>query len=201
MKLSEELIEIVEHEARGAIDTLRHASAFGHIERVLTDASSRIVTLESENARLAARLRVIAEALRELSPGPHPGPMNAEDYVPLIAARVAELERIVTDLNPEANLLALYDMGVEAELQTEALNRELKEQVESLQAQLAWTPVSAGLPTEPGVYVFSNPGDEFIVAGLSGAGSWALRGERLELWELHYWQCYRRIELPKGGES
>ena len=180
LKLSEQLIEIVEHEARGAIDTLRHVTPLGHIEAVLTAAAERITHLESTNTeltkrvaelesildsrvaagkRIAERVRALAEALRELSPGPHPEPMDAEDYVPLIARQIADL-----------------------------------------QDQLAWTPVSKGLPTEPGVYVFANPGGESVVVGLDDAGSWVLRGERLELWEIRYWQCFRRIELPKGGE-
>jgi hypothetical protein len=51
VKLSEQLIEIVEHEARGAIDTLRHVTPLGHIEATLTAAAERITKLELSSAQ------------------------------------------------------------------------------------------------------------------------------------------------------
>ena len=110
------------------------------------------------------RLREVASQLRSLSPGPHTGPMDAEDYVPLIARLI-----------------------------------------ESLQSQLAWTPVSAGLPTEPGHYLFEHPDPgltlyELVESELypwrNIAGARRRRDEMARMYER-----YRRIELPKGGES
>lgn len=78
-----------------------------------------------------------------------------------------------------------------------------------LEKQLAWTPVSAGLPTEPGVYAFgdeANPDKSVVVIwSLSHIGSHRWWFERT---------CYkspldrhddathfRRIELPRGDRG
>ena len=81
---------------------------------------------------------------------------------------------------------------------------------EHLQSQLAWTPVSAGLPTEPGLYEFlkrkSNglievfdmfelsPGHEFGDWGDVLSGEHFSSTEMPELEHTHY----RRIELPEA---
>ncbi len=54
---------------------------------------SELADLAKERDAARARLRLLAEGLRELSPGPHGGPMNAEEYVELIGGRIAELEK------------------------------------------------------------------------------------------------------------
>lgn len=117
---------VEEHEAEAANDRQirqRKMDELGNdILRLTHDNAAltkRVAELESilgsrvaAGKRLAERLRAIAEALRELSPGPHPGPMDAEDYVPLVAKHVAELEAQLTTqqrLPPEcrwANLVA-----------------------------------------------------------------------------------------------
>jgi hypothetical protein len=121
--------------------------------------------LENRNARvdeLRNRLRATAEALRDISPGPHPGPMNADEYVPLITKRIRDL-----------------------------------------QSQLAWTPVSDGLPTEPGTYEFLSYALNIHVYTLEPVEAryrWVLAGldecyESGEL-ELNY-QNFRPITLPE----
>lgn len=44
MTLASQLIEIVEAEARGSLDTLRHVTPFGHIETVLTEAAEAVAS-------------------------------------------------------------------------------------------------------------------------------------------------------------
>lgn len=48
MTLASQLIEIVEAEARGALDTLRHVTPFGHIETVLTEAAEAVASHSTE---------------------------------------------------------------------------------------------------------------------------------------------------------
>lgn len=47
------------------------------------------MTTERDEAR--ERLRTLAVALRDLSPGPHPGPMDAEEYLPLVREELLRL--------------------------------------------------------------------------------------------------------------
>jgi hypothetical protein len=57
------------------------------VARVVEERDS----LRAEVERQRERTRRIAIALRELSPGPHPGPMNAEDYLPLVSGEIDRL--------------------------------------------------------------------------------------------------------------
>ena len=108
------------------------------------------------------RLREVASQLRSLSPGPHTGPMDAEDYVPLIARLI-----------------------------------------ESLQSQLAWTPVSAGLPTKPGVYEFLRSTAATVETEEFDGATWQnplhawsrdpRTSEPRRLWDYTH---YRKVELP-----
>ena len=49
-------------------------------------AETAAASAEAERDALHSRLRSLASELRDISSGPHPGPMNAEDYLPLIRA-------------------------------------------------------------------------------------------------------------------
>ncbi len=86
----------------------------------------------------------------------------------------------------------------------EERNRELVTEVRGLQSQLAWTPVSDGLPTEPGLYLFNNRGSvSLFTVGDDGTFLQHL-DEDNEQWDaapMSYWREYRRIELPKEGET
>lgn len=88
-----------------------------------------------------------------------------------------------------------------------------RETIESIQSQLAWTPVSEGLPTEPGGYEFYDSLRRF--AGwltcfeLRQKLTWPWIDDEGDEWNqpefaAHVRSMYthfRRIELPKEGET
>jgi hypothetical protein len=80
----------------------------------------------------------------------------------------------------------------------------LKDRVRSLQSQLAWTPVSDGLPTEPGTYEFLSHALHIHVFTLEAditTYPWVMIGvdERWDATEIEVgYTDYRRIELPNG---
>ena len=90
----------------------------------------------------------------------------------------------------------------------------LEEKNAGLRTQLAWTPVSNGLPTEPGVYEFAAMHDgevrEFVLLERRDGNSYAEWGDMLTAEDIHEdeLECqgltryrlthYRRIELPNG---
>lgn len=81
--------------------------------------------------------------------------------------------------------------------------------IESLQSQLAWTPVAQGLPTEPGCYEFLRDTDTVEIDALD---IWRLDTELQSCtewyWKDHDWfpsplsarayNWFRRIELPEA---
>lgn len=71
-------------------------------------------------------------------------------------------------------------------------------EIDRLQSQFAWHPVSKGLPPAPGHYIFASHGS-IVHAGLVETGSWFTPDG--ESHEPRAWAHYRRIELPKDGES
>lgn len=154
-------------------------AAPGDIEATNAELRQRVAELE-------ARLRFTAESLRSLSPGPHPGPMNAEEYILPIAKRVAELEEN-----------AILDLQ---------LIEDQRKEIADLEAQLAWTPVSAGLPTADG-------GTNLRLVACDGKGGAMLLEPRLNYQNNEWKWCtpefpfgikfgegctweFRRIELP-----
>jgi len=104
MKLSEELRKL-----RDVADenySSRHGASYDEgrmdaFNESLDLAEAYEAETEKRIAELEQRLRTVAEALLELSPGPHPGPMNAEEYVPLIGERIAELELQRSEMTAE----------------------------------------------------------------------------------------------------
>jgi|SRR6187549_2139429 len=157
---------------------------------------------EKRVAELEQRLRTVAEALRELSPGPHPGPMNAEDYVPLVGNRLTALQDW-QDSFMEFSKLATPRIA-ELEAQNIALTCDMNAfrlRSESLQAQLAWTPVSDGLPTEPGegeTYEFTCHGHVSVLT-LSGEIWEDSDGDYLDTEDdvVETYTHFRRIALPE----
>lgn len=109
-------------------------------------AAEEVVKLESENARLAAR--------------------------------VTELETLTADC---------HDVMVACKRR----ESELREQVADLQSQLAWTPVSAGLPTEPGMYEFYDATGRYMIGiyELTPGVRW---------YTAKVYTHYRRIEIPEA---
>ncbi len=121
---------------------------------------------------------------------------------------VAELETTVRDKQRRV---------VELEAQSDRTDAEickLDARIADLQSQLAWTPVSAGLPTEPGWYEFSPSGDggcrttllAFEFTGehwICHQGIDDVRGEpSTDSWSPYVLRglggSYRRIELPRA---
>lgn len=79
-------------------------------------------------ARKADGMTGLAQALRDLSHGPHNGPMDAAEYIPLIAKRITELEQTIKSNNLMSEGDALfYDKQIQTlqtELKQESLARE-----------------------------------------------------------------------------
>jgi hypothetical protein len=120
----------------------------------------------------------------------------AEDYEAEQEKRIAELERqnaeltsCVTDLTDSTNLL----------ITTSGL---LRERITDLQSQLAWTPVSAGLPTKHGFYELRGPvGSPQLlhVWGYHPRGWNASNGDFYSSpLEACAYTHFRRIELPEA---
>jgi hypothetical protein len=160
-----------------------HATDRAHAFREAAQlAETYEAEVEKRIAELEQRLRTLAEALRELSPGPHHGPMHAEDYVPLVGNRLTALQ------DWQDSFLEFSKLATP--------------RIAELERQLAWTPVSAGLPTEPGVYEFITLTRKCALFDLDAGGQWWShgRGEGTapeNLLDETYWQSFRRIELPE----
>lgn len=130
-----------------------------------------------------------------------------------LKARVAELERDNTRMkNAEVvrghteefsrQLLAELDEVKAARSRLLGVNEQrckeksaLSDEVMALQSQLEWTPVSAGLPTAPGLYEVLWNGNE--ITGPFSSDEIAAFPESMRA----LWTNYRRVELPKDGET
>ncbi len=113
----------------------------------------------------------------------------AKAYEAEVEKRIAELENLAARRLVQINT-AVADCAV----------RDSK--IKDLQSQLAWTPVSAGLPTEPGVYEFVTLTRKCALFNLDVDGQWwtHARGDGTapeNLLDDTYWRAYRRIELPE----
>ena len=123
-----------------------------------------------------------------------------------LTKRVAELEERLRTLGVQERL-ARESNGYLQDLASAA-----KDDLRHLQSQLTWTPVSKGLPTEPGVYEFLLNTNCVTVDSvdvwrldteLQSCTEWYLKdrdwfGSPLDVGGYRW---FRRIELPKGGES
>ena len=190
MKLHEQLIEIVEH---------------GHIESVLTEAAERITQLDSDNAALTKR---VAE-LEEIAAGRAQLIDDQRETIESLQSQLEAKDKRVAELEHEAMMLrgsiAARDEISERHLR---VREELAQRVLDLKSQLAWTPVSAGLPTEPGLYQFIEP-DRTTTIWEFGTELWVEYTQPEDPWSLRqmkghvdtFFTHYRRIELPKDGES
>lgn len=147
--------------------------------------------------------------------------MEAEFTNAELAKLGAELEQNLawrdTALNQcQAQNAALTKRVAELEAKQCAHEAELAvahEFIADLQSQLAWTPVSAGLPTEPGWYVFYDSLRRFTgwlsCFELRRKDKWPWMDDEGDEWnqpefEAHttsLYTHYRRIDLPKDGES
>lgn len=116
-----------------------------------------------------------------------------------LKARVAELERWV-DCGQDGPCAKSPGCN----RHWEERNGELVREVRALQSQLAWTPVSKGLPTEPGWYVFhgAEREPELLYGADTGRYSfWVGVSKTYDMEEMSHFYDYRRIELPKDGET
>lgn len=181
-------------------------------ERLEREYQARIDRLREELREARDIAGVVAANVREIGDGAM-AQLKSDNAA--LTKRVAELEvdvlksdadavmwreRALNTSNKHAALIELKSANDERLCKEVAL---LRQQVGDLQSQLAWTPVSAGLPTEPGLYVFTCRGDEklytitegkFLEHTDNGTDPWDASAMR-------YWTNYRRIELPKDGES
>lgn len=119
---------------------------------------------------------------------------HTSNQVEELTKRVAELEEQLSNLGDDYGALLQESNAFEVERNT-------------LQSQLAWTPVADGLPTEPGVYEFRNVSSPYLspikLCQLHADGVWEDEDE--ETWPLaEFWRYaaihthYRRIELPEA---
>lgn len=104
----------------------------------------------------------------------------AVDYEAETEKRIAELEAKLQELGSQQNAI---------------LQRS-----RDIQSQLAWTPVSDGLPTEPGWYVFhgKEEGTDLVYGADTGPHSlWCGSTETYDNKDVSTFDVYRRITLPE----
>lgn len=173
-----------------------------------------IASLESENARLAERVTEL-ETLTA----------DCHDVMVACKRRESELREQVADLQSQLETRDKRVAELEEELRRRAelytsnetvlrqMCEDLQWHIRNLQSQLAWTPVSAGLPTEEGPYEFTHVSDDSAI--IHDFELWLYNPHedefesvtstdvyvRDEFLDNNYYTHYRRIELPKGGES
>jgi len=89
-------------------------------ERIAKAERERDEAVAKRNSHIG-RLANLAISLRDMSPGPHPGPMDAEQYVPLVRQRIAELEAdgaaLVTGITLIEEAIAAYKCSRDPEYQ------------------------------------------------------------------------------------
>lgn len=153
-------------------------------ERLEREYQARIDRLREELREARDISGVVATNVREIGEGAM-AQLKSDNAA--LAKRVAELDAMNATLAAKLSGLEL----------------RLTRRVSELKSQLAWTPVSAGLPTEPGFYVFDNGRGDPDPFWLCDDGSWSQRDD--EYIDPAYLEeaCprYRRVELPKDGES
>ncbi len=141
--------------------------------------------------KLSERLRDLSAAQEPCDPHTHDFGKKAafEEAAQLAKAYEAEVEKRVAEL--ELDVALMKD------------NLELSRKViDNLKSQLAWTPVSAGLPMEPGYYLFTN--DEhsvmFYRRGTHPKWTWeSVSGAKFQDERMRgAWDSFRRIELPEA---
>jgi hypothetical protein len=118
----------------------------------------------------------------------------AEAYETQAESTNAELKKRVAELESDVNRLRAF----------ETLASIHRATIADLESQLAWTPVSDGLPTEPGWYVFhgAEREPELLYGADTGRYSFWVGGSKTyDMEEMSHFSYYRRIELPKEGET
>jgi hypothetical protein len=135
----------------------------------------------------------------------------AEAYEAEWEKRVAELEEAVTwrtsmmdqwQAQSEAQQKRITELERDFDMLTDSLQLAEAE-CDRLESQLAWTPVSDGLPTEPEFYLFLNSCREpslFVCRGNGKFYEVDQEGSQLNAWtaeQMHYYTHFRRITLPE----
>lgn len=200
-KLSERLRERCDRATKEANDDTEPDSYFPAGEaQAYSDAATLAEAYEAEVEKRIAELTLERDALRDSIQQPATCDMRKPyeelnaDYIVMCerarqAVRRAEVaERRIAELETEAR-------------KTNAALEDAAIRIIELQSQLAWTPVSAGLPTEPGVYEFlwlhKHPTIgcwRLIVDG------WVTRDGKPPTYAIPYTH-YRRIELPEAPSA
>lgn len=196
----EEKTERLEREYQARIDKLRKElremeEQKLHIESLLDDRVRQCGLFESTNDALRQRLAELERDARLYV-------AIKEDWKELRIQQKRTIQRLQSQL-------ATKDKRV-AELEAKQCAHEAElavahEFIADLQSQLAWAPVSAGLPTEPGYYLFGNDEPNLMLYRRTTHAEWAwesVSGAKFTSERMcETYECYRRIELSKDGES
>lgn len=154
-----------------------------------------------------ARLSQVADGLEEAAAIVEQHELQLESTNAELTKRVAESEARLVGLTPKY-IAWLQAKSSEVPGLTATLD-EARGHNADLQAKLAWTPVSAGLPTEPGLYEFlyrdCHDGSSIHLYELDAEVGFCVGNTGHPIWfsldSRYNYTHYRRIELPKDGES
>lgn len=116
-------LNLIRSAAQISLGVLDPLNAKNEVQPGLLVSVARSAVMERDAARSGhaqgiARLANIAAALRDLSPGPHPGPMDAEEYLPLVREEILRLAERAGDAMDECERLkasACCECGCDAE--------------------------------------------------------------------------------------
>ncbi|MBK9949887.1 MAG: hypothetical protein IPP12_22395 [Nitrospira sp.] len=172
------------------------------------EAATEVAKLEAKNEALQKRVAELERCMKEVgllafmrdaAPGDITEHMNRVmgSYTQRLAAyqtRVAELESKFRDsVNTSAKHRQVHLDMIKA----------YRDQIASLQSQIAWTPVSKGLPTKPGVYEFLRSTAATVETEEFDGATWQnplhawsrdpRTSEPRRLWDYTH---YRKVELP-----
>jgi hypothetical protein len=212
MKLSEQLREVETYE-----EACELAEAYE------AEQEKRIAELEAETNRLRECMRIAGLECFMRKGSPESVAQHMHEVATSWTKRIAELQSQLANAAKYANAigqiesaLGIFGTGplsqtlikmrevvrrcTELEAQNVALTCDMNAfrlRCETLQYQLTWTPVSAGLPTEPGWYEFFCCGQ---VCVLTLDGVWEdSDGDELDIEEIRVdYESFRRIELPEA---
>lgn len=151
----------------------------------------RIAELEQETARLRECMRIAGlECFMREGP-PEAVAKHMGQIIESYTKRVAELE------HERMMLQGSIAMRDEVSDRHCKIREELANRVMELKSKLAWTPVSAGLPTEPGWYVFFNTHTVMLYQRkASERWPWVSAVGTIAT-DMRAWDAFRRIELPE----
>lgn len=201
---------------RSGFERARLSQIADGLEEAAVIVEQHELQLETTNAALTKRVAELEETLA------HERLLNAVDAQRLTELRINALPSNCTNCNghgaeppgcPESGPCETCGGWTTHKRLVAGETTELRKCIADLQSQLAWTPVSAGLPTEPEDTVLVRQrrtgGCIYGLLWNNGTTLHAVTEEQpCGLYEygspveaMRDWDEFRRIELPKGGES